>query len=245
MTEYLGEGAENEKDVTGGSNPTTSAEESGPGLAPELNSAQGLAEENEQKGPAFYVPSTQGGPFRQSEILSNVLQYCIAVESLGDEEGLDLVPVLHGLAIIVSQDCDLEQDFKQRQRVTEAGETVDREDDKLLPCVLLCEVATAKAILESIGNQGRTIREKFRKNHEDRYQYLREVEPTQDAEGCGIDAMGIDFKRYFTVPTQELYEQLKQGCQRRCRLGPQYLEHLSDRFTNHLSRVGLPRNHHD
>jgi hypothetical protein len=195
--------------------------------------------------PVFYISSSLDTQLRQAEILSNVFQYKIAVESLGDPDGVEIEPVIHEFAIILSQDCDLEQDFKSREAIRASGASLDRLDDKLLPSVLMCEVATERAIDDAIRSQGNTIRQRFRKNQEERYQFLHAVAKSDDAAGDGLEAMGIDFKRYFSVPTAELYAQLKSGCNRRCRLAPQYLEHLSKRFTNHLSRVGLPKNHHE
>ena len=90
-----------------------------------------------------------------------------------------------------------------------------------------------------------TIRGKIFSEQSQRYQLLRAVESKDDALGIGLEAMGIDFKRYFTVPTAELYAQLERQCRRRCQLAPQYLEHFSMRFSNHLSRIGLPKNHHE
>jgi len=195
--------------------------------------------------PPFYIPSRGDGPLRQAEILSNVHQHRIALESLGSPDGLEIDPIDHELAIILSQDCDLEQDFKRRESIVREGGRIDELDDKLLPSVLLCEVGTERAIDDAIRPLGRTIRERFRQNHEERYQFLRGVDATDDAAAEGLEAMGIDFKRYFTIPTAELYAQLNGQCRRRCRLAPQYLEHFSTRFSNHLSRVGLPKNHHD
>ncbi|MGC2162787.1 MAG: hypothetical protein WA634_12810 [Silvibacterium sp.] len=191
--------------------------------------------------PTFYIPSTANGQLRQAEILSNVYQHRITPETLNDPNGAELDRIDHLLAIILSQDCDLEQDFKRR----EAGANLSSLDPKLLPTILLCEVSTDGAIVAAIRSQGDPGRQQFYQNKLERYQFLRAVEARDDALGSGIEAMGIDFKRYFTVPTAELYAQLAGQCRRRCRLAPQYLEHFSMRFSNHLSRIGLPRNHHE
>lgn len=194
--------------------------------------------------PPFYIRSQPGGPIRQGEILSNVLQHKINTESIGHPELTEVDQVIHVLAIVLSQDCDLEQDFTARQRLSEAGAFADPLDERLLPNILLCFLATEGSILATLP-AGTTIRNRFWQNKEDRYQFLRGVEPNQDAQNAGIPGLGIDFRRYFTVPTDELYRQLDFSCVRRCRLAPQYLEHLSCRFANFLSRVGLPRNHRD
>jgi hypothetical protein len=195
--------------------------------------------------PAFYLPSLSGGPLRQAEILSGVREFHVTLESLENLEQAENDVIEHELAIILTQDCDLEHDFQRREGVVASGGAIDRLDDKLLPCVLLCEVAAWKTIDDAIRSQGSTIRERFRKNLLERYQYLRDVASGEDATRVGLGAMGVDFKRYFAIPTAELYAQLNTGCVRRCRLGAQYLEHFSNRFSYHFSRVALPRNHYN
>ncbi len=194
--------------------------------------------------PTFYIPSHEAGPLRQTEILSGVHQHNITIESLNNPDGVEVAPINHELAIIVSQDCDLEQDFNRREELRLNGAAPDRLDTKLLPTVLLCEVSTEIQIKITVRDQGDS-RQQFRQNKIERYQFLRAVGINDDALGLGLEAMGIDFKRYFAIPTAELYAQLEGQCQRRCRLGPQYLEHFCVRFSNFLSRVGLPRNHHE
>jgi hypothetical protein len=193
--------------------------------------------------PRFYIASPVDGPFLQTEILSEVTEYRLITDSPVTDEG-EFVPIIHKLAIIVSQDCDLEQDYHRRRELKESGQVTDAEDEKLLPSILLCEVASESAITDALRVQGRTVRDRFRQNKEERYQFLKAVEAKFDAENSGIEAMGIDFKRYFSVPTEELYVQLSGGCKRRCSLAPHYLEHFSRRFTNHLSRVALPKDHY-
>lgn len=52
--------------------------------------------------------------------------------------------------------------------------------------------------------------------------------------------MGIDFKRFFTIATDEVYARLEQEAQRRCVLEPIYAAQLSDRFAHFQARVALP-----
>jgi hypothetical protein len=189
-----------------------------------------------------YAPSLKNGPFRQGEILSNVFQYR-AFEPTS-AEGAFIQPLQYELAIVVSHDCDLDQDFTLRAKIAEGSADYAAHKDNLLLSILLCPVSPEQAITDAIRSQGRTVRDRFRQNKEERYQFLRALDPEFDALHTGLSAMGIDFRRYFTLFTDELYGQLQTGCQRRCRLVSPYLEHLSRRFTNHLSRVGLPLDHH-
>lgn len=188
-----------------------------------------------------YAPSLSTGPLRQGEILSNVFSYRI-VEATPEEDAT-IEPSEWKTAIVLSHDCDLEQDFRLRAKIA-TGADYESHRDNLLLSVLLCPVFPEDEIGATIKSQGSTALTRFRQNKEERYQFLRAVDPALDALQEGLSAMGIDFRRYFTLFTEELYGQLQTRCQRRCRLISPYLEHLSRRFTNHLSRVGLPLDHH-
>jgi hypothetical protein len=192
--------------------------------------------------PLFYIASPSDGPLLQTEILSSVTEYRLVLESISSDDGPWFESITHQYAIIVSQDCDLEQDYRHRAKLKAEGKPLEAEDEKLLPNVLLCVVGPESAI--SSAMKGTTLRERFKQNKEERHQFLKAVEAEFDAEKSGIEAMGIDFKRYFSVPTEELYAQLSGDCKRRCSLAPQYLEHFIRRFTNYLSRVALPKDHH-
>jgi hypothetical protein len=56
--------------------------------------------------------------------------------------------------------------------------------------------------------------------------------------------LGIDFKRYFTVPTDDVYRQFalgqEIGVQRRAVLRPPFREDLAQRFYFFQARVALP-----
>jgi hypothetical protein len=171
---------------------------------------------------------------RQGEILSILTQTELEIGSVGADQGVRITKKVHPLAIILSQDCDLDLDFKARN-----GQV---NDDKLLPNILFCEVITAAELKQS-GGMNSPIWGRVEKNKDERYQFLQKVEPADDAVGQGVDEMGIDFKRYFTIPTAEVYEQLKITTRRRCRLNSPYLEHLSQRFAQYLCRIALPLGH--
>jgi hypothetical protein len=84
---------------------------------------------------------------------------------------------------------------------------------------------------------------KVKTNKDERYQFLEKVPSESDALGKGLPELGIDFKRYFCLPTDEAYYRLETDAMRRCRLRSPYLEHFSTRFSYFLSRVALPNDH--
>jgi hypothetical protein len=180
---------------------------------------------------SIYAQSVAGGALRQGEILSDVHQHRRSFESLGQQEAV-LVAVTHPLAIIATQDCDLDLDFKARQG------TKPPPAEKTIPTVLLCEIVHADVLSAVINN--RKVWETVSKNNHERYHVLWEVPPAQDSTGLGVPKSGIDFRRYFTVPTDELYYQTSQNARRRCRLVSPYLEHFAVRFRNYSARIALP-----
>jgi hypothetical protein len=60
----------------------------------------------------------------------------------------------------------------------------------------------------------------------------------------GLSELAIDFKKYFTLPIEELYRRIEIGeAQRRCVLVSPYMEHVCNRFSYFLSRIALPFDH--
>jgi hypothetical protein len=177
---------------------------------------------------------TVGSPLRQGELLTNVVFVRLDLATLSaDSPGVQRVT--HPYALILTQDCDLEQDFRARQGVNKP--------DKLIPAVLLCEVITAEQLRGSTGITT-DIWKGISQNKNERYHFLQKIEPACDACREGLPELGIDFKRYFTLPTDELYRRIEMGeARRRCVLASPYLEHLSSRFAYFMSRVALPEDH--
>ncbi|MHB1426293.1 MAG: hypothetical protein ACYC3I_24270 [Gemmataceae bacterium] len=189
------------------------------------------------EAPIFpYRAATSGSDasLRQGEILSNVVRLQLDLKFLGtDEQRVE--PVEHGYAVILTQDCDLEQDFKARQRLNKP--------DKLLPNVFFCHLATAQQLRGAAGITT-DIWKRISQNKDERYHFLQKIEVDLDGLQQGLPELGIDFKHYFTIPTDEIYKRIEmKEANRRCVLVSPYLEHLSSRFAYFLSRVALPQDH--
>jgi hypothetical protein len=182
--------------------------------------------------PAIYMPSVAGEALSCCEILSGVMQHRKSFQSLHAPEP-ELETITHPQCIVISQDCDLEQDFKVRQNNPEASP---------LPNVLLCQVSFADDLRGNVA-PGKDIWKRIIQNKDERYQFLRAVPALQDAANEGLDDLGIDLRRYFSVPTDELYEQFNLGARRRCRLLSPFKEHLMDRLGYFVARVALPYDH--
>lgn len=181
----------------------------------------------------IYTPSPTGS-LRQGEILSDLKQFHLDLECLFSEEKVYNYEE-HPYAIIVTQDCDLEQDY--RNRINNAT------PDKLLPNILFCQMIKAQN-LKNDNNLFSKIWDRVKINKDERYHFFQKIESIQDQQGEGLPELGVDFKRYFTLPTDEVYCWIKADkAKRRCCLQSPYLEHFSTRFAYYQFRVALPADH--
>ena len=184
--------------------------------------------------------SDAASSLRQGEILSDLMQMRIDLESIHTQraENYSLTGFIHPYAIIVSQDCDLEQDFNFRFKAR--GSERHR-----LPSILFCEMMTADDLVHG-SRQGsifksRTAVRNFQNNDDYRFHFIQEIPSQFDALAEGLPELGVEFKRYFSMPAGEVYRRIELShAQRRCRLKSPYLEHFCDRFHTFNNRIALP-----
>ncbi len=138
--------------------------------------------------------------------------------------------------IILTQDCDLSQDFLYR---TEVG----KNQDKLLLSVIAAPLYNVEQVylgqhLEELKlqmtpiNKNKTAGSDLRNNLKPRYHYL-EFPPK-----INLTNLVIDFKHYFTLNINYLLKVRKLNWI--CRAKELYREDISQRFASFLSRIGLP-----
>lgn len=144
--------------------------------------------------------------------------------------------------IVMTQDCDLEQDFNNRKKSS------DNQSNCILS-ILLCPVFSAddyragnhlkNAGLE-IKNLNSGLWKPIIKNKEKRYYFLdtEVVDVDYKEEPVTVPNFLIDFKHYQTIQRDELYNKLKDHYY--MSIDPPYREKISDRFTHYLGRIGLP-----
>lgn len=173
-----------------------------------------------------YLPSDIGGELRQAEILSDLVRYDINSETQGASR------ILLGFAVVVSQDCDLLQDYTVRQS-SEKGN---------LDHVIVYEAQSADTVK---ANHANDLWRRISQNQNERFQLLGSVPPDDDAAGVGIYSLIIDFRSIFSMPTEEVYRQIaaKGGATRRCRLADLYREQLQSRAAYFFARVMTPEPH--
>lgn len=183
----------------------------------------------------IYTRSEEGA-LRQGEIITGLVHAQLDIETL-EAEDARWIAEAHPYAITLSQDCDLDQDWKS-QVPTDKPKLATRQ----LPSVLFAQVHEA-VDLKGSGGLNSELWKRVKQNKDERYHFLERVSPENDALDQGLPEMGIDFKRYFTLPTEEVYRRLQKTARRRCRLASPYLEHLSTRFCYYQFRVALPLDH--
>jgi hypothetical protein len=192
---------------------------------------------------ATYKISVTDSRFRQGEILSGVNQYIVTPTSPTDGAAGVVTTVVskrHPFAVIITQDCDLAQDFTGRCSVEEKLQKLK------IPNVLLCEVDLADNMRgNGVVPQGSEIWKNVTQNKNERFEFLRSLPSEDDLSGEGLAPLLCDFKKVFSVPTDVLYLQAKGVATRRAYLLTPYAEHLSTRYAYFLSRIGLPLDHHD
>ncbi len=197
-----------------------------------------------EEQPSVYCASIHPGRLWQGEILENLPQWKLTHDGIAasaaypgpehevpEQIAIEVMPIDHHFVIVISQDCDLVQDFEAR--------AAERES---LLNLLLCDAfpeAEAHARFQNLPDRW----QKLKHNQMDRYQFLQAIAPQEDMLGQGLTALVMDFKDHFTLPTAEVYERLIAGTGRRSRLLSPYLEHMIHRFYNFQSRVALPRDH--
>ena len=189
---------------------------------------------------SIYRSAVATDPLRQGEIVSNVIQAKLNLETIGSE-ALVVDETEHDFAVVISQDCDLTWTWN----ALKAGENLD----KYLSSVLFCEAKSADLFAweRKFNNKAR---KKLGQNRDERYQFLQKVECDLDLLEEGVPELVVDFKRYFSLPFAEVHLRLEseelqrsERLQRRCLLNHPYLQDLINRFWNFQCRVALPEQH--
>ena len=172
--------------------------------------------------------------FSQGEIFSNLIQVRLDVDSIG-AGAPRVIPIKHAFAVMMTQSCDLEADHLLRTGARTSG--------SLLPSLLFCEAQHSETVQAEIRNSA--IWKRVVRNKDDRYHYLRGATSEVDAAGQGTPDLALGFKRYFSIPTDEVLRRLEIGeLNRRSCLESPYREHLATRFFYYHLRVALPEDHY-
>jgi len=151
---------------------------------------------------------------------------------------IEFSQIFFPLVVVLTQDCDLEQDY----RVRWARQETPTQDKKLFS-VIVAPLYNADHVYagEHLSElkmtmgahlKGKTASAFLRNNQIPRYHFLEFPDSTPIPESV------IDFKHYFTLNVE--YLKRNQKSKFLCRIGPLYRESLSQRFAAFLSRIALP-----
>lgn len=177
------------------------------------------------------------GRASQGDILRDIQCIEYARESNGI---IEVSTIEFPLVVILTQDCDLEQDSRYRLK---SPTSQPSNHDKKLFSVLVAPLYNAEHVfsgkhLELIEmdmtpiNKKKSPGEILMKNERPRYHYI------DFPEEISIVSSIVDFKHYFTISTSYLQDIWNNRFV--CRLSELYREDLSQRFTSYLARIALP-----
>jgi len=172
---------------------------------------------------------------RQGDIFTNIPYY----ESYNEVDGeFELTVYEFPYVVVLTQDCDLEQNKNTRNRLeTNQGEI---KNDKHLISLLVAPLYNSEHLfagehLKEIGitsqRQNSGLRKPISNNQNPRYHFLA------FSEEVIVPNSVIDFKHYFSVSLDYLESNIGK---RICGINPIYRELVSQRFSNYMSRIGLP-----
>jgi len=174
----------------------------------------------------------------QGDVFRNIEMIEYAEESEGY---LEISKIVFPLAVVLTQDCDLESDF--RHRFNRKMKNTNSDQDKWLISMLMAPLYNVEQVylgehLSELGmkmqriNANRTPGNYLRNNQLPRYHFI------SFPSSIPIVDSVVDFKHYFTVNCKYLHRIRKSNFV--CRLASLYRECLSQRFSDFLSRIGLP-----
>lgn len=179
------------------------------------------------------------GRVSQGDIYKDVEYIESIIENAGN---LEISKIIFPFVIVLTQDCDLLQDYTFRY-------DSNKTDDKVLVSILVAPLYNAANVYEGthLSELNRTMRtitvyskkgkisteaNNLFNNEIPRYHYL------EFEHGVNMVPSIIDFKHYFTVNANYLHSIQKQNFV--CRVSDLFREDISQRFSSYLSRIGLP-----
>lgn len=167
----------------------------------------------------------------QGDIISEVEFIEYAIEKDGQVE---ISKIIFPYVYVLTQDCDLEQEFNNRQQIT---------NDKHLISVIVAPLYNIEHVydgshLSDIKLQMQIIKKNSTdsriliQNNNPRYHHL------EFSDEIPIVNSVIDFKHYFTINNKLLFDLKKNNFI--CKVSELFRENISHRFSFFLSRIGLP-----
>jgi hypothetical protein len=194
------------------------------------------------------VPLVYDGPpqgaLRQGEVLYNVWEHrpLAPAVDIQPETTVPVQSLLHSIVVVMTADCDLEQDYRARNPASAPASMREKfaatPGRYYIPYVLLCECYDEDRRRAELPVSSRLWSD-VQTNQRERYHHFKEAPVAQAT--VTVPTITLDFKRNFTVPTEELYRAIQAGGVTRAAIVPPiYVHDLMHRFYGFLSRVGVP-----
>lgn len=163
------------------------------------------------------------------------------------ETSIEISKIIFPLVIVLTQACDLQQDFNARNVVKarqEEGSTSQLSHDKFLISVIVSPIYNFEDFrtgshlsqlgmtMQSKGSRNKSLCKNIMQNENKRYHYLKFGEEVNIVESV------VDFKHYFSVNVR--YLRKIKSTQYVCSITSLYRELILQRFSNFIGRIGLP-----
>lgn len=192
--------------------------------------------------PFRYLSSPAEATLSQGEIICNILEVPPTpsdIKQLYDEtKAPHVIRRTHPMAVIISQDCDLDWDWKARA-LPEQVKKDELDENKLLTHVQFCELFKKEDIRWSRGFNSK-LWERVTSGQDERYHQFNPA-PIGDSERGGLPNLYADFKRIFSLPVDYAYWLISCDFAIRKALIPEpYLRDFIQRLFSYLSRVAIP-----
>lgn len=191
------------------------------------------------------VSKTSDGRLSQGDIYRNVHFIQDVIREL---EIIEVKRILFPYVMVLTQDCDLQQDHGVRAADETERDKESRQRTKRLLSVLVAPLYNADQFFEGshltelqaanrplvMSSLSRTNTEGkgILQNSNPRYHFLK------FAEDVPLVDMVLDFKHYFSVSVEYLNRKREDDFV--CKVAELYREHVCQRFGNFLARIGLP-----
>jgi hypothetical protein len=159
---------------------------------------------------------------------------------LTQEADVRVQAIRHDRMVVLTQDCDLLQDFNLRSA---DGFTLDdladvADNPRSVPSVALCDMFDE---IKSRIASGSAIFNAVKKNQNERYHTFAEAPVGSGEEELGVlPALYLDFRKTVALPTPFLYEAVRAaGVSRLAVVPPFHIHDLIHRFHGYHSRVAV------
>ena len=191
---------------------------------------------------SIYQPPS-GIPLQQCELLEDLVENRALAPAHHQEGEVRVQPFHMPLLMVMTNGCDLLYDQGARSTIGPEvkGENPEWEQDhhRIVPHVLLCQVfnkSNIKGLHIYLTNKKL---EQVDKNQDQRLHHLPPSPVGPERED--LPDLYLDFKKYYGLPTQAVYDAIEAGSvTRRAVLIGEYRYDLMQRFYSYLARIGVP-----